>query len=323
LVSFSVVAAINSSRDQRFRAGDDFHDLLGDLGLARAVHLEREVVDDLAGVLGGVAHGGHARAVLRRRGLEERTVDRDLDVVGDEALEDLLRPGLVLDERVVSGLVVTAALVLGLVLVLLGLEDRRLLQRQQRLAAHLLHQRRDVAVVEDVDAVDLVVDVGRDEVLGDAAGVRVGRAVGEARVAARDLAAAEPERRHAAPAGGVEDHVAALVLVLGRRPQAGAQDLRVERAREAAIARDEQDRDPVLVLVLLEDRQARDLAAGRLGGLAGHAPDRAGVRAQVGDPLLGAPQARGRDHLHRPRDLADVLDGVDPLLDVALGGSHG
>ena len=49
---------------------DDFHDLLGDLGLARAVHLEREVVDDLAGVLGRVAHRGHPGAVLGRGRLE-------------------------------------------------------------------------------------------------------------------------------------------------------------------------------------------------------------------------------------------------------------
>src|SRR5919199_46075 len=65
--------------DQGLCAGHDFHDLLRDLGLACAVHLEREVVDDLAGVLGGVAHGGHARAVLGRGRLEQRAVDRDLD----------------------------------------------------------------------------------------------------------------------------------------------------------------------------------------------------------------------------------------------------
>ena len=152
--------------------------------------------------------------------------------------------------------------------------------------------------------------------------VRVGRAVGEAGVAAGDLAAAEAERRDAAAARRVEDDLAALALVLGRGAQAGAQDLRVERAGEAAVARDEEDRDPVLVLVLAAGSAARDLAARGLGGLARHAPDRARVRAQRGDALLGAPQARGGDHLHRPRDLADVLDGVDPLLDVALGG-HG
>ena len=77
-------------------------------------------------------------------------------------------------------------------------------------------------------------------------------------------------------------------------------------------------RDRLLVLVLLEDRQLADLAAGGLGGLARHAADRPGVGAQVRDALLGAAQARGSDHLHRPRDLADVLDRVDPVLDVAL-----
>ena len=73
------------------------------------------------------------------------------------------------------------------VLVLLGqrLVDRRLLQRQQRLAAHLLRQRRDVAVVEDLDAVDLAVDVRGHQLLGDLARVGVGGAVGEADVRAR------------------------------------------------------------------------------------------------------------------------------------------
>jgi hypothetical protein len=61
-----------------------------------------------------------------------------------------------------------------------------------------------------------------------------------------------------------------------------------------------------------------DLAAGGLGRLAGHAADRSGVRPEVLDPLLGPPQTRSGDHLHRPRDLADVLDRGDPVLDVAL-----
>ena len=240
--------------DQGLGPGDDFHDLLGDLGLARAVHLEREVVDDLAGVLGRVAHRGHAGAVLGRGRLEQRAVDRDLDVVGDEALRG---------SPPASGSYSTSAWWpepspsrSSSSSSSVALEDRRLLERQQRLAPHLLDERRDVAVVEDLDAVDLVVDVGGDEVLGDLARVGVGRAVGEARVAAGDLAPAEAERRDAAAARGVEDDVAALALVLGRGAQAGAQDLRVERAGEAAVARDEQDRDPVLVLVLLEDRQA-------------------------------------------------------------------
>src|SRR3954464_7802497 len=104
---------------QRLGATYDFHDLLRDLGLPRAVHLEREVLDDLAGVLRRAAHGGHPRAVLGRRRLQQGAEDRDLHVVGHEALEDHARVGLVLDQRVVAGLA------FGTLLVALGaLEDR-------------------------------------------------------------------------------------------------------------------------------------------------------------------------------------------------------
>lgn len=50
---------------ERVRAGNDLEDLLGDLGLAGPVHVERKSVDQLLGVLRGVAHRGHAGAELR------------------------------------------------------------------------------------------------------------------------------------------------------------------------------------------------------------------------------------------------------------------
>src|SRR4051794_25496092 len=53
---------------QRVGPGDDLEDLLGDLRLPRPVHRERERVDQLAGVLRGVAHRSHPRALLGRRG---------------------------------------------------------------------------------------------------------------------------------------------------------------------------------------------------------------------------------------------------------------
>src|SRR5665213_4266893 len=74
------------------------HDLLCDLGLPRTVHCERQIGDDLPRVLRGAAHRGHLRAEEARGRLDQRTVDRDLDVVRYQALEDLLRAGLVLDE---------------------------------------------------------------------------------------------------------------------------------------------------------------------------------------------------------------------------------
>ena len=77
----------------------DLHDLLGDLGLAGSVHLQRVVGDDFAGVLGGASHRRHLRAEEARGGLDERAVDRDLDVVGYEPAQDRLGVGLVVDER--------------------------------------------------------------------------------------------------------------------------------------------------------------------------------------------------------------------------------
>src|SRR5436309_3582642 len=123
---------------------DDFHDLLRDLRLALPVGLEREVVDQLGGVLGGVAHGGHTRAVLRCSRLEQRPVDRYLDVVRSQALEDLLGVGLVDPERAaVIGPVarVRAALAISLAVLALVPEDVRLLQREQRLVPDLLRHR--------------------------------------------------------------------------------------------------------------------------------------------------------------------------------------
>ena len=51
--------------------------------------------DHLLGAVAGVAHGRHARALLAGARLEQGAVDRDLDVGGQQPLEDLRRVGLV------------------------------------------------------------------------------------------------------------------------------------------------------------------------------------------------------------------------------------
>ena len=103
---------------------------------------------------------------------------------------------------------------------------------------------------------------------------------------------------------------------------AGADDVRVERARQPSVAGDQQQAHARDLLVLGQDRQAGHVT-GRLGRLARHPPDRARVRAQRLDPLLGPTQPSGRDHLHRPRDLLDVLDRADAVADISLRGGHG
>ena len=49
---------------------DNLQDLLCDLSLAGAVHLEGKILNQLSSVIGGVAHRGHPRPVLGRRRLQ-------------------------------------------------------------------------------------------------------------------------------------------------------------------------------------------------------------------------------------------------------------
>src|SRR5690348_7527350 len=69
---------------QRLGAGDDFDQLLGDDGLARAVVIEGQPIDHIAGIAGGVVHCRHARALLARRILEQCGVDLDREVLGQQ-----------------------------------------------------------------------------------------------------------------------------------------------------------------------------------------------------------------------------------------------
>ena len=73
-------------------SGHDFQDLLGDLGLARAVHGEREAVDQVVRVVGRVAHGRHAGAVLGRGRLQQGAEDRGLHRRAQEVTRETLLP---------------------------------------------------------------------------------------------------------------------------------------------------------------------------------------------------------------------------------------
>src|SRR5688572_15684324 len=115
-LGFLVGAANGFSLTEAFGPGDDFQNLLRDLRLAFAVHLQGQVLDDVPRVLGRIAHRGHARAVLGGGRLQQRAEDRDLDVRRDQALEDVVGVGFVLDERALA-LVLLA--VLGLLVLAL------------------------------------------------------------------------------------------------------------------------------------------------------------------------------------------------------------
>ena len=68
---------------------------LRDRRLTNLVHVQRERVDHLGGVLRGRVHRGHLRREERRVRLEQRAVDLHLDEPRQQLIEDLLRRRLV------------------------------------------------------------------------------------------------------------------------------------------------------------------------------------------------------------------------------------
>src|SRR5205823_3703253 len=287
------------------RAGHDLEDLLGDLGLAGAVQVERQAVDQLDRVLGGIPHRGHAGAVLGRGRLEQRAVDLGLEIDGQEPLEDLLRLGLV-DE-------VSHQRSLMLLLILFAAEHL-LRDRQHLLFRDALDERRDVVVVDEHGAVDLVFAVELGKPVGDRLGVAVAGPVGEAGPGLLDLVAAEPQGRAALPPDDEPAHLPALRPQRALEREGAPEDLPVECAGKAAVAGERDDRDPAR-LALLEQRQAAQ-RRGRPRGAGRQLLHPVGVVAKLDDPLLGPPQPRRSDELHRLGDLARVPDGADPPLDV-------
>src|SRR3954466_6831201 len=155
----------SGSAGQGVRPRNHFEDLLGDLGLAGAVHGEGQVVDQVAGVLRRVPHRRHLGAVLGGGRLEQRAVELRLDVDGEQPLEDLLGLGLE-DEVAPEGVLVS---------LLLGCLEQRPREGEQLLLRLLLRQRGLEAVVDDEDAVDLLLRVQLDHLVGDRLRIGVAR----------------------------------------------------------------------------------------------------------------------------------------------------
>src|SRR5216683_8327929 len=79
---------------QRLGAGDDLDQLLGDSRLTRAVIVEGEAVDHLAGIAGRTVHRRHPRSLLARHVFEQCGIDLHREVFRQQFAEDLLFGGL-------------------------------------------------------------------------------------------------------------------------------------------------------------------------------------------------------------------------------------
>ena len=187
--------------------------------------------------------------------------------------------------------------------------------REDVAVGHALRQRRDELVVDEDDAVDLLLGVELGHPVRDRLRIAVRRPVREADEGIARVAAAERQRRAPLLADGDPPHR----LPLGHeRPLEGeraADHLAVERAREAAVAGQRHDQDGLDRLALLQERQ-RPHRRGSATDAGDEIAHRVGVRAHRLDPRLGPPQLRGGDELERAGDLPRVGDGLDPPLEI-------
>ncbi len=233
------------------------------------------------------------------------------EIDGQEALQNLLRLGL--EDEVASERVPVVLLLVRL--------QQILGEREHVLNRDALDERRLEVVVDHDYPIHLGVRVQLGNPVCDRLCVRITGLVREPGELGRELEPTEPERAdapaaHANPADPLT-FAAQLPVECERAPQ----DLRVERARKAPVARQRHDRDVLLAFVLLQQRQSSDGRArpGRAGHQLQHP---VGVWPHRLDPRLCLPQLRGGDELHRAGDLPRVANGADPALDV-LDGGHG
>ena len=64
LFGYGHLCLLGLAGSERFGAAHDFHQFLGDRRLAHLVAQQREVLDQFAGIIGGVAHGDHPSGLL-------------------------------------------------------------------------------------------------------------------------------------------------------------------------------------------------------------------------------------------------------------------
>src|ERR1700722_10690787 len=76
-------------------AADDLREFLRDRSLAGLVVNELQVLDELAGVVGGGLHGDHARGHLRGDVLDDTLVHLRLDIAHQQSFQDGLSIGFI------------------------------------------------------------------------------------------------------------------------------------------------------------------------------------------------------------------------------------
>src|SRR3954447_2972917 len=282
----AMVLVLLLARSGRFGPGRDLDHLARDVRLANLVVGESQVLDQFLGVFRGVLHRHHLGRVEARCQLERGLEDARRDVARHELLQYGGRTWLEdeLPARNSFDCIIT----------------RR--NGQQPLDYGALHERRNEAWVDEIDRAVCAVDV----VVGDEPRQwQHGREV-------RPLAVSVERRRdrhmrtaHGRVALAADRNDLQIAGARGDLLRSAADDVRAQRAGEAAIAR-EQHHEPCAALALLKKRMLVSAEHGREIGQ--DLVDLVRIRPRLKRRVLRSLQFRGSDELHRPRDLLDVAD---------------
>ena len=183
-----------------------------------------------------------------------------------------------------------------------------------------LRERRSEVGVGAPELVDPLLGECPDQGATDLLGLLVDRDLAEALPVPLDRDPAEPEVADALLADDVQDGLETAGSHLAHDPLGLLQYVRAVGAGQAAIRREREDTDPARLRpvgeqVVLDRRAVGGEVLHRFGQLLR-------VRTGLLDALLRPHDARGRDQLHRSRDLLGRLDGADPPTDDAELGAH-
>mmetsp|Transcript_5392 Transcript_5392/g.14826 ORF Transcript_5392/g.14826 Transcript_5392/m.14826 type:complete len:404 (+) Transcript_5392:537-1748(+) len=297
--------------------GHDLEELLGHRSLARAVHLRREPLAKVLGVVSRRLHGAHAGRKLGGDGLLHGAEDLAVDVEGEDGVEEL--GGLLLEDHVrleLLGLRTGHGLALDAKLAVLGgeLEDLitrglETLGREGHEGAHGGHggDHGDEGGVEELHAVHLLGEEVVEDLVRELRRKLRGGRLG-AGLELHDVQAAAGEPHVGLAANAEELHGDALLLELVETRLRLLDHLGVVAAAEAALAR-HHDEQHAVGLALLEEREVERLVLEALNEAAENLLKVLGEGAAADHGVLGAAHL-GRGHkLHRRRDLLRVLDG--------------
>lgn len=278
-------------------AADDLDKFGGDGGLSCAVEAESEFFDEFASVFGGGIHRAHASAHLSSEGFTQRSEDLGVDVKREQVAQEFIAAGFV-------EIVVCERFKISV----FGVRD----DRKELFVHRLLADDGLELVIDDHEAIVLVVEVILDQGSGDLVGIFGIEGIECATKVSAEFVGTSAEILLGFASSEDQFEAIKLALVFGDITFGGFDQVGVKATTQAAIGADHEESDAHCGagqqkgMGLVFDRGSK--AADCLKKLEGVGPS-------LHEGLLGAAQLGCGHHLHGFGDLLGIFDGGDPFAD--------